>query len=305
MSTRGLLLLMLLVLGLLTWVPPVEATNYSFKVIDYPGAQVTEIKHIDSAGSLIGGYFLYKQYHSFTMRNDTYSSFDTPFMGFEGINDYGQAVQVTVDVYGFSHGAYWDGVQGHAYKPFDLDLGTSTSPEGINNFGIITGASYTHDFSHGFVLNWLDGSYTTLDFPGSSYTGAKAINDKGQVVGKYSDATGFQHGFFWDASGGYTSIDPPDSIKTTLTGINNKGWIMGYYLDNSSYYHAFVLNGSGGKFTEINAATPFMNFVNNDPTSINDQGQIAGSYIDSNGITHGFVATPISVTPALGLLLSD
>jgi PEP-CTERM motif len=46
--------------------------------------------------------------------------------------------------------------------------------------------------THGFVLD--NGSYTTLDVPGSTWTWATGINASGQIVGMYRDAGG-QHGF--------------------------------------------------------------------------------------------------------------
>jgi probable HAF family extracellular repeat protein len=62
-----------------------------------------------------------------------------------------------------------------------------TFAEGINNSGQIVG-SYDAggQHYHGFLLN--QGSYTTLDPPGSSpsffgLTGAHGINDSGQIVG--------------------------------------------------------------------------------------------------------------------------
>jgi uncharacterized membrane protein len=46
---------------------------------------------------------------------------------------------------------------------------------------------------HGFLLD--NGSYTTLDPPGSTYTQANGINDSRQIVGSYVDAAGNAHGF--------------------------------------------------------------------------------------------------------------
>jgi hypothetical protein len=48
------------------------------------------------------------------------------------------------------------------------------------------------DNLHGFLLD--QGSYTTLDPPGSSRTIASGINASGQIVGHYDAADG-EHGF--------------------------------------------------------------------------------------------------------------
>ena len=46
---------------------------------------------------------------------------------------------------------------------------------------------------HGFLLR--DGSYTTIDVPGSTYTEIAGINDADQIVGVYRDAMGNNHPF--------------------------------------------------------------------------------------------------------------
>jgi probable HAF family extracellular repeat protein len=47
--------------------------------------------------------------------------------------------------------------------------------------------------NHGFLLD--HGSYTTFDLPGLPSTEALGINDSGQIVGYYSDASEGHHGF--------------------------------------------------------------------------------------------------------------
>jgi hypothetical protein len=46
---------------------------------------------------------------------------------------------------------------------------------------------------HGFLLD--QGSYSTLDVPGATYTLASAISDSGQIVGYYFDTSGGTRGF--------------------------------------------------------------------------------------------------------------
>jgi probable HAF family extracellular repeat protein len=46
---------------------------------------------------------------------------------------------------------------------------------------------------HGFLLD--QGSYSTLDVPGSDWTEAHGINASGQIVGYYIDAADGSHGF--------------------------------------------------------------------------------------------------------------
>ena len=66
-----------------------------------------------------------------------------------------------------------------------------------------------------------------------------SINDLGQIVGRYDDASG-SHGFLY--SGGiYTTIDDPlATCGTVATSINDLGQIVGYY-DYASGHHKLPL----------------------------------------------------------------
>jgi hypothetical protein len=86
-------------------------------------------------------------------------------------------------------------------------------------------------------------TYTTIVPPGSDYTIASSINDKGQIVGLYQDSNG-EHGFLED-HGTYTTIDPPGSIETVAEAINNKGQIIGFYFDRSGTHQASSSRSAG------------------------------------------------------------
>jgi hypothetical protein len=68
--------------------------------------------------------------------------------------------------------------------------------------------SYTDasNVTHGFVYS--RGKFTNLDFPGSSFTVATAINNSGTIVGQYFYPTGVEHGFR-DQNGKFTELDAP------------------------------------------------------------------------------------------------
>ena len=38
-------------------------------------------------------------------------------------------------------------------------------------------------------------SFTSIDFPGATWISCSAINNAGQIVGRYSDSSGVYHGF--------------------------------------------------------------------------------------------------------------
>jgi probable HAF family extracellular repeat protein len=71
---------------------------------------------------------------------------------------------------------------------------------------------------------------------------AFGINDFGQVVGYYTDASGSTHAYQY-AADSFISIDHPSSGGYTIAyGINNLGAIVGIY--GSGTQHGFLLSGS-------------------------------------------------------------
>ena len=73
-----------------------------------------------------------------------------------------------------------------------------------------------------------NGVYTTIDDPlATDGTSVWNINNVGQIVGSYSDATG-SHGFV-DTNGSFVTLDVPPSSGTGASGINDKGQVVGYY----------------------------------------------------------------------------
>ena len=70
----------------------------------------------------------------------------------------------------------------------------ATDALGISGAGHVVGR-YLDAISvfHGFVM--VNGAFTTVDPPGSTFTEAIGINGTGQIVGDYFDAGGTQHGF--------------------------------------------------------------------------------------------------------------
>jgi hypothetical protein len=59
----------------------------------------------------------------------------------------------------------------------------------------------------GYVLT--QGRARTIAFPGAASTVAAGVNDRGEIVGKYKDADGRDHGFLRTRRGRYRRIDVP------------------------------------------------------------------------------------------------
>ena len=123
-------------------------------------------------------------------------------------------------------------------------------------------------------------NYRTIDPPGSTYTYAWSINDKGQIVGFYVDSNRVEHGFLYN-NGVYTTIDPPGSVQTVAWGINWQGQVVGLFETASGPQSGFLDNN--GTYTTIDP--PGSSRIWYSPV-------IVGSYWDNADNTeHGFLAT--------------
>ncbi len=89
----------------------------------------------------------------------------------------------------------------------------------LNNLGQIVGTSANHAFL------WENGATTDLGTLGGSLSVANAINDKGQVVGESTTASGEKHAFLWD-HGVMKDLGVPGETSSAH-GINSHGDIVG------------------------------------------------------------------------------
>jgi probable HAF family extracellular repeat protein len=128
--------------------------------------------------------------------------------------------------------------------------------------------------------------FTQIDFPGSTSTVAYGINDAGQIVGDFTNSTGF-HAFVY-ADGTFTQLDIPGASGIAAAqGINNVGQIVGTF-GNNFVQHGFVY--TSGNFTQLDV--PGLSGLQQytSPTGINDAGQIVGFSRDSRNFgAQGFV----------------
>src|SRR5262249_48005789 len=132
-------------------------------------------------------------------------------------------------------------------------------------------------------------TYATFDDPlntSGDGTLASGINDTGQIVGTYADASGV-HGFLL-SGGSYTTLHAPLTPPVTLPPrIHALGQIRGVYFTNhfgDAGLHGFLYNK--GVYTTLDhpLATDGTEAV-----GINAKGEIVGFYGDSAGNVHGFL----------------
>lgn len=126
-------------------------------------------------------------------------------------------------------------------------------------------------------------TYTNIDIPGASSSGADSINSSGQIVGGYTDFQGIQHAYVTDKRGGFNTIDPPGSISTFGSGINDRGDVVGSYTDAAGTTHGFLL--SNGNLSTLDPPGSIFTLA----FQINDKGQIVGEYDPGTGPIHGFL----------------
>jgi hypothetical protein len=100
----------------------------------------------------------------------------------------------------------------------------------------LTGA-FAQDASHSIQL------VSTFDYPGAgNQTRPQKINDKGDIVGVYVDASGISHGFIRLANGTFSApINDPNSPTpfTEGRGINNSRLVCGDYTDSAGAFEGF------------------------------------------------------------------
>lgn len=206
---------------------------------------------------------------------------------------------------------------------------TDTRIKGINDTGEIVGyymdgrandigADGQTYFEHGFYSILANGvrKFTSIDdpdspidiqngeAPGLDRTRAFSVNNKGDIVGWYSqDETGTSSagqtytlpdaGFImsanWPNGFGKLGFSALNDFSTHALGINSNDQIVGWYTDGSGLTHGFVRSftgyGNRGDYVSIDPA----NSINTVAEGINDNGQIVGYYQTSDKAYHGFL----------------
>jgi probable HAF family extracellular repeat protein len=129
--------------------------------------------------------------------------------------------------------------------------------------------------------------FKTISVPKALQTIAWGINNRGDIVGEYTNQKGALHGFLL-VNGKFTNIDDPSgTYGTEPINVNSKGTIVGDYLiDSGGDVRGFRYKN--GKFTDVGPQA-CAGSIESSAFGINDNGDIVGFCTDSSNVPHGFL----------------
>ena len=180
----------------------------------------------------------------------------------------------------------------------NVNNSTTAMANGINSSNEVVGGVNGNAFT-------LTNNFTTFNTltPFNSTTTsetAAGVNDKGVIVGQYSDsATGLTPGFVYD-HGTYTSLSPVSPVGGVLVvnaqGVNNNGLVTGFYstdntttpVDGNEPQHGFFYDTKTKTYTLAPDPTK-PNFFTVQLLGINDSNMAVGYWQDALGDQHGLL----------------
>jgi len=227
-----------------------RTANGTFTAVDVPGASGTTPNFINLQGTVVGGYLdSAGTSHGFVLNRGNYTTVDYPgAIGtvLTGINDLGELSGFSCsDAACDASATFHSFVRSRSgtFTSFDPPGATGSEAAVVSLLGVVVGSYDTASEPtcstqcDGYLL--AHGNYTTISYPGSSFTFAGGANIWNTVVGIYVDSAGNGHGYIWRA-GSYTSFDYPGASLTEAAGINAVGVIVGIFVDSAGNVHGFV-----------------------------------------------------------------
>jgi hypothetical protein len=190
-------------------------------------------------------------------------------------------------VYGRNHGFLYDGTSWTdlTYVPGKGYLGY---PRAIDGSNVLFGELFIYDGTT--LTNLIDGMQRAIGYPypPAEYESIPIfVRDirGGNIVGRYEEVDGRNHGFLYDGTN-WTTLDYPGAVWTIAYSISGSK-IVGYYEDSSGT-HGFLYDATNWTTLDYPGAAW--------TTALGiDRNCIVGSYINSSGY-HGFVYDGITWT---------
>jgi probable HAF family extracellular repeat protein len=124
--------------------------------------------------------------------------------------------------------------------------------------------------------------------PGGSYSSAADINDRDQVVGYGTTASGDFHAIFWD-EGAIVDIGTlPGGSFSQAFEINRRGQVVGV---SSTAGSPHIFLWEGGRMIDLGVlpGAPTVDFYS--VPALNDRGQVAGQSPTASGENHAVLWT--------------
>jgi hypothetical protein len=276
------------------------AADTRFTTIDDPHAPAgyTTPSGINDGGVIVGSYRAGTQItdplHGFLLRDGSYMTIDEPDANRVtvalGINAPGDVVGLfnnggVLGTRGFLlHQGTYTAIDAPGGGGFTAAVGINAQSEIVGRYQDAPGGPL-----HGFSL--IEGHFNKIDVPGAGLTNVFGVNDRGDVVGAYTDAANTMHGFVLHSTGGgFETIDAPKASRFTVaTGINTRNDIVGYYRDRSGLTHGFLLRN--GQYATIDGPN---GVGDTQALGINGRGDIVGTYSPPK---EGFLLTATAPAP--------
>lgn len=179
---------------------------------------------------------------------------------------------------------------------------------GINTAGMAVGWCTSAKTGLDIGLVYSAGKVTMVNFPKSNGTQLTGINDKGEIVGLYLDATNLTHGFS-KVGTKFKTVDVKGDSNSVAWGVNNTGQITVYATNSAGAFDAYIVTGT--KFKKINNPNGGKGSAQGTIVHTpNNKGDIDGTYFDSSSNEKGWllhagkyydVVDPGGITRADGL----
>ncbi len=218
-----------------------------------------------------------------------------------GINDAGQVTgEAAISHFNNTFHAflYTDG------QMHDLGtLGISSFGQAVNNTGQVTGYSEVRAgnlvLHHAFL--YADGQMTDLGTLGGLGSEGTAINSAGQITGNASVSSGNSHAFLY-SNGQMTDLGllstGPYSQSYGLA-INSTGEVVGTAVSSAAFGTSAFMYRDGQMLDLNNLVDPALHLTLTEATAINDEGQIVANlnynYGENPPPNHAYLLTPIAV----------
>ena len=182
------------------------------------------------------------------------------------------------------------GVPVASVLPTVADTGLA-SAQGINDVGVVVGYRYTAVFSAEFAEVWRDGAATDLPGVGGNRAEARAINNRGTIVGTARGLARVNLRLAWRAVqwvNGTVSVLPDlGGTYTEAAGVNNHGQIVG--TSDTTGSNSLVGRGTHHAVTWYRGQLTDLGTLGGKSSvgfAINERGVVAGASYTSTGNVH-------------------